>query len=73
MFFKLVLKAGHVGAGKSIAMVRYETAPDMGVLLSRVHKIPRLKGKRRMAGIYSIETISREEYYSGLQNKFARY
>jgi len=65
MYFKLVMEAGHVGAGKSCDMVRYFEGDDLFGVLARSRRIPRLKKKESGNGIKLIKEISRREYISG--------
>ena len=65
MYFKLVMEAGHVGAGKSCDMVRYFEGNDIFGILARSHHIPRLKKKGSGGGIKLIKEISRHEYVHG--------
>ena len=65
MYFKLVMEAGHVGAGKSWDMVRYFEGDDIFGILARSRHIPRLKKKERGVGIKLIQEISWREYIQG--------
>jgi len=65
MYFKLVMEAGHVGAGKSCDMVRYFEGDDIFGVLARSRHIPRLKKKESGVGIKLIKEISRQEYIYG--------
>ena len=65
MYFKLVMEAGHVGAGKSCDMVRYFEGDDIFGVLARSRRIPRLKKKESGNGIKLIKEISRREYIHG--------
>lgn len=65
MYFKLVMEGGHVGAGKSLDMVRYYEGEDIFAVLARSHAIPRLKKKGTGCGIKLIKEISRQEYLLG--------
>jgi hypothetical protein len=65
MYFKLVMEAGHVGAGKSCDMVRYFEGEDIFGILARSRRIPRLKKKESGNGIKLIKEISRREYIHG--------
>ncbi len=65
MYFKLVMEAGHVGAGKSCDMVRYFEGDDIFGVFARSRHIPRLKKKESGNGIKLIKEISRQEYIHG--------
>ncbi len=65
MYFKLVMEAGHVGAGKSCEMVRYFEGDDIFGVLARSRRIPRLKKKESGNGIKLIKEISWREYIHG--------
>ena len=65
MYFKLVMEAGHVGAGKSCDMVRYFEGDDIFGVLARSRRIPRLKKKESGNGIKLIKEISWREYIHG--------
>ena len=65
MYFKLVMEAGHVGAGKSYDMVRYFEGDDIFGILARSRHIPRLKKKESGSGIKLIKEISQQEYIHG--------
>jgi hypothetical protein len=65
MYFKLVMEAGHVGAGKSCDMVRYFEGDDIFGVLARSRSIPRLKKKDFVGRIKLIRDISRREYIHG--------
>ncbi|HEX9949179.1 MAG TPA: hypothetical protein VGB29_03400 [Thermodesulfobacteriota bacterium] len=65
MYFKLVMEAGHVGAGKSCDMVRYFEGNDIFGVFTRSRHIPRLKKKESGNGIKLIKEISRREYIDG--------
>jgi hypothetical protein len=62
MYFKLVMEAGHVGAGKSCDMVRYFEGNDIFGIFASSRHIPRLKKKESGIGIKLIKEISRQEY-----------
>lgn len=65
MFFKLVLEAGHVGAGKSYDMVRYFRGKDIISVMDSALRTPRVKKKGRGQGIKLIQPISEKEYFLG--------
>ena len=65
MYFKLVMEAGHVGAGKSCDMVRYFEGNDIFGIFAGSRHIPRLKKKESGIGIKFIKEISRQEYIHG--------
>jgi hypothetical protein len=65
MYFKLVMEAGHVGAGKSCDMVRYFEGDDIFGIFAGSRHIPRLKKKESGNGIKLIKEISRREYIHG--------
>lgn len=65
MYFKLVMEAGHVGAGKSCDMVRYFEGDDIFGVFAKSRHIPRLKKKESGIGIKLIKEISRREYIYG--------
>jgi hypothetical protein len=65
MYFKLVMEASHVGAGKSCDMVSYFEGDDIFGVLARSRRIPRLKKKESGGGIKLIKEISQQEYIYG--------
>lgn len=65
MCFKLVMEAGHVGAGKSCDMVRYFEGDDIFGVLARSRRIPRLQKKGSGGGIKLIKEIFWREYIHG--------
>jgi hypothetical protein len=65
MYFKLVMEAGHMGAGKSWDMVRYFEGDDIFGIMARSRQIPRLKKKERGDSIKLIKEISWREYIRG--------
>jgi hypothetical protein len=65
MYFKLVMEAGHMGAGKSWDMVRYFEGDDIFGILARSRHIPRVKKKECGGGIKLIKEISWREYIRG--------
>jgi hypothetical protein len=65
MYFKLVMEAGHVGAGKSCDMVRYFEGDDIFGFLAKSRYIPQLKKKEFGDNIKLIKEISRREYIHG--------
>ncbi len=64
-YFKVVLRGGHVGAGKSYDFVRYFQAEDMLSAFMEAGSLSRVKKNGRKTGICSVETISPEEYLRG--------
>jgi hypothetical protein len=64
MYFKLVMEAGHVGAGKSYDMVRYFEDDDIFCVLAKSY-IPRVKRKEFGGGIKFVKEISWREYVTG--------
>ena len=65
MFFKLILEAGHVGAGKSYDMVRYFRAKDIVSVMESALKTPRVKKKEGGRCIKLITPITEREYLEG--------
>ncbi|MBW2059048.1 MAG: hypothetical protein JRH07_04630 [Deltaproteobacteria bacterium] len=65
MFFKLILEAGHVGAGKSYDMVRYFRGKDVISVMDSALRTPRVKKKEGGQGIKLIQPISEREYVLG--------
>jgi hypothetical protein len=65
MYFKLVMEAGHVGAGKSCDMVRYFEGGGIFGILASSRSTPCLKKKEAGVGIKLIKEISRREYIHG--------
>jgi hypothetical protein len=65
MFFKLILEAGHVGAGKSFDMVRYFSGRDIMAVMDSALKTPRVKKKVGGRAIKLIKPISENEYLLG--------
>jgi len=66
MYYKLIMKMGHLGAGKSLERVRYCEGEDILSVFERAHSFPKVKKKERRRGIIYIQQISRSEYLRGL-------
>lgn len=66
MYYKVIMETGHMGAGKSLEMVRYCQGGDILSMFDKVHKFPQVKKKERRRGVISIRRISRLEYKEGL-------
>ncbi len=64
-YFKVVLKGGHMGAGKSYDLVRYYKAQDMLSAFLNALSLSRVKKNPNGTAIYSIEQVAVEEYYRG--------
>lgn len=64
-YYKVVMKGGHVGAGKSYDFVRYYEAQDMLSAFLNAMSLSRVKKNPNGTGIYSIEVINPEEFYRG--------
>ncbi len=64
-FYKVTMKGGHVGAGKSFDFVRYYEAQDMLSAFLNALTLSRVKKDRNGTGIYSIENVSNEEFHKG--------
>jgi hypothetical protein len=64
-YFKIVLKGGHMGAGKSYDMVRYYRARDMLSAFSSAQSLSRAKKNPNATAVYSIEPVAAEEYRRG--------
>ncbi len=69
MYYKLIMKMGHLGAGKSIERVAYYKGGDILSVFEKAHSFPRVKKKERRRGIVSIQQISRSEYLKGLYRR----
>lgn len=67
MYYKIVMEAGHMGAGKSLEMVRYYRGSNILSMYEKAHAFPRVKKKERRRGVISIQQISRLEYEEGLR------
>jgi hypothetical protein len=65
MYFKLVMEAGHRGAGKSCDLVRYFEGNDIFGFLAKSRYIPQLKKKESGRSIKLIKEISRQGYVHG--------
>lgn len=68
-YFRLVVEGGHVGAGKSVTLVRYLAARDIVEALRCVRHLPRMKGKRHLTGLQSLEEIAHSEYLRGIEQQ----
>jgi hypothetical protein len=68
-YFKVVLKGGHMGAGKSYDLVRYYESQDMLSAFLNALSLSRVKKNPNGTGIYSIERVGLEEYYQGKQKE----
>ena len=64
-YFKVVLKGGHMGAGKSYDLVRYCCAQDMVSAFLNALSLSRVKKNPNGTSIYSIEQIALDEYHHG--------
>ena len=64
-YFKIVLKGGHMGAGKSYDMVRYYRARDMISAFTSAQSLSRAKKNANATSVYSIEPVPEEEYHRG--------
>ena len=67
MYFKLILENGHVGAGKSLEMVRYFRGENPVDMFNFAARIPRVKGKICGTGVKMVQSVSRDEYLKGIQ------
>lgn len=65
MYYKVLIKTGHLGAGKSHEVARYLEAHDLDALLDSLKQFPGMKKKPSIGGMSYIKTISREEYDVG--------
>lgn len=64
-YYKVVMKAGHMGAGKSYDMVRYYKAQDMLSAFLNALSLSRVKKNPNGTAIYSIEQVQADEYHQG--------
>jgi hypothetical protein len=64
-YFKVVLKGGHMGAGKSYDLVRYYSAQDMLSAFLNALSLSRVKKNPNGTSIYSIEQIPVDAYHRG--------
>lgn len=64
-YYKVVMKGGHVGAGKSYDFVRYYEANDMLSAFLNAMSLSRVKKNPNGTGIYSIEMVNNEEFLQG--------
>jgi hypothetical protein len=64
-YFKVVVKGGHMGAGKSYDMVRYYKAQDMLSAFTGALSLSRVKKDPNGTAVFSIEPIVVDEYYRG--------
>ena len=65
MFYKVILSAGHLGAGKSYDLVRYLRDDDTLSAFLRAVRLPRVKSKSKSGGVKLIERVSYREYIEG--------
>ena len=65
MYYKVLMELGHMGAGKSIEIVRYFEADDAVSLFNRLKHYPAIKSKKCGLGIGMIEAVTGEEYNAG--------
>ena len=64
-YYKVVVKGGHMGAGKSYDMVRYYEAQDILSALTGARSFSRAKKDQNGTAVFSIEPIVVDEYYRG--------
>lgn len=64
-YFKVVLKGGHMGAGKSYDLVRFYEARDMLSAFLNALSLSRVKKNPNGTSIYSIERVDHEGYLRG--------
>lgn len=64
-YYKVVLKGGHMGAGKSYDLVRYCQARDIVSAYNSALSLSRVKKNSNGTAIYSIEQVAVDEYCRG--------
>jgi hypothetical protein len=64
-YFKVVLKGGHMGAGKSYDLVRYCEARDIFSAYRGALSLSRVKKNPNGTSIYSVEMVPLDEYFRG--------
>jgi hypothetical protein len=64
-YYKVTMKGGHVGAGKSFDFVRYFEARDMLNAFLNALSLSRVKKNPNGTGIYSIEVVNSRDFYRG--------
>ena len=64
-YYKVIMKGGHVGAGKSFDFARYYEAQDMLSAFMNALSLSRVKKNPNGTGIYSIEAITTDEFLKG--------
>lgn len=69
MYYKVMMEAGHMGAGKSYDMTRYFEADSLGVIFSLLDHFPRLKSKGVSRAVKLIEPVAEEEYLEGKEDE----
>jgi hypothetical protein len=67
MYFKLILENGHVGAGKSLEIVRYFRGENLVDMFDIAARVPRVKGKSSGTGVKLVQSVSKDEYNKGIQ------
>jgi hypothetical protein len=68
-YYKVNLKGGHVGSGKSYDFVRFFEATDMMSAFLTAMSLSRVKKNPNGTGITSIEPVSGWEFHQGLQRE----
>jgi len=56
MYYKLVLKTGHLGAGKGLEKVKYCEGRDILSVFEKAHSFPQVKKKERRLKIHAIRS-----------------
>lgn len=68
-YYKVVMKGGHVGAGKSFEFARYYEAQDMLSAYLGALSLSRVKKSPNGTGICSIETVGMGEFFRGKRSE----
>jgi hypothetical protein len=64
-YYKVTMKGGHQGAGKSYDFVRYYEAEDMVSAYLNALSLARVKKNVAGTGVYAVEPVSGEEFLMG--------
>ena len=68
-YYKVTMKGGHVGAGKSFDFVRYYEAQDMLSAFLSALTLSRVKKNPNGTGIYAVEPVDAEQFHKGKQSE----
>ena len=72
MYYKILMEHGHMGAGKSLDVVRYIEADNVEILFDELKSWPGLKAKESGRPVSMVKPISRQEFEVGKVLEFKR-